>query len=330
MTTGPEEAFSTHPLLRTDDLDEARAALTATYLPVEAEYLGRPAPLGMRLNLLRLGPVTTGFIAFDQGVRLATPETTDYHIAVPLSGRAESTAAGTEPVSGTVAMGTVVRPGVAAAIRWGGGCGQVCLQFPPRSVHSALERLLGRPAPKPVEFRPGLDLTTTAGRAWLQTLRLADADSRRPDGLLSHPLAAETVRYLMLDGLLLGQPNNYSAELVAPHRPAPNRAIAHAVELLEDQPEQPWTPTRLAFTVALSVRALHDGFQRTTGFSPMNYLREIRLARVHAALHAGAPGTTVTASAACWGFVHLGRFAKVYRAKYGELPSETLRLSRGR
>ncbi|SDY87603.1 AraC-type DNA-binding protein [Amycolatopsis xylanica] len=330
MTTGTEEAFTTHAMLRTDDLDEAREALTATYLPVEARYLGRPGPLGMRLNVLRLGASTAGFIAFDRDVRLSSPETTDYHINFPLSGHAESTADGMEPVSGTVAMGAVFRPGVAAAIRWGGGCGQVCLKFPPHTVHSELERLLGRPAAKPVVFQPALDLTTTAGQAWLRTLRLAEADSRRPDGLLSHPLAVETVKYLLLDGLLLGQPNTYSAELLAPRRPAPNRAIAQAVALLEDQPEQPWTPALLASAVALSVRALHDGFQRCTGFSPMNYLREIRLARVNAELSAAAPGTTVTGAAGRWGFVHMGRFAETYRAKYGELPSKTLRLSRGR
>ncbi|WP_370947436.1 AraC family transcriptional regulator [Amycolatopsis sp. cg5] len=330
MTTGAEEAFSTHPMLRTDDLDEACDALTETYLPVKAKHLGRPVPIGMRLNLLRLGEFTAGFLAFGRDLRLSTPETAGYHINVPLSGHVESVMSGIEPVSGTVAMATVYQPGMAATLDWGGGCGQICLKFPPATVHLALERLLGRPAPKPVGFSPGLDLTTAAGRAWLQTVRLAEADSRRPDGLLSHPLAAETVKYLMLDGLLLGQPNTYSAELVEPRRPAPNRAIALAVELLEEQPEQPWTPSLLASAVALSVRALHDGFHHSTGFSPMNYLREIRLARIDEVLRAGSPRTTVTAAAADWGFVHMGRFAEVYRAKYGKLPSETLKLSRGR
>ncbi|MFJ9009929.1 helix-turn-helix domain-containing protein [Streptomyces canus] len=39
-----------------------------------------------------------------------------------------------------------------------------------------------------------------------------------------------------------------------------------------------------------------------------------------------APGTTtVTEVAHVWGFVHLGRFARRYRERYGESPSQTLR-----
>jgi AraC-like DNA-binding protein len=36
----------------------------------------------------------------------------------------------------------------------------------------------------------------------------------------------------------------------------------------------------------------------------------------------------VTAVALRWGFGHLGQFAADYRARFGELPSETLRRAR--
>lgn len=328
MTTSAD-AFGAHPVLRTHDLDEARAVLTATYVPISANYLGRPAPLDMRLNVVRLGAVVAGFVAFGQDLRFSTRETGDYHVNVPLSGQVESKCGGLEPVQGNAKMAAVFQPARIVEATWPGDCSQICMMFPPHTINLELERLLGRPVPKPVQFHTAMDLSTTAGRAWLDTLRLAEADSRREAGLLSHPLAAETFNYLLIDGLLLGQPNTYSAELAAPHLPAPTRSIARAIELLREQPEQPWTPSLLAVAVALSVRALHDGFKRGTGLSPMTYLREIRLAKVNTTLASGAPGTTVTATAASWGFVHLGRFAAAYRAKYGELPSETLRLSRG-
>jgi transcriptional regulator GlxA family with amidase domain len=59
---------------------------------------------------------------------------------------------------------------------------------------------------------------------------------------------------------------------------------------------------------------------------PMAYLREIRLKRVHAELSAAVPGlTSVTEVATRWGFVHLSRFASVYRAKFARTRPETLR-----
>ena len=39
---------------------------------------------------------------------------------------------------------------------------------------------------------------------------------------------------------------------------------------------------------------------------------------------AGSPLHNVSAIASRWGFFHLGRFAQSYRARYGELPSQTL------
>ena len=60
--------------------------------------------------------------------------------------------------------------------------------------------------------------------------------------------------------------------------------------------------------------------------SPMAYVQEVRLQRVHRQLRAAAPGTTtVTDVAHAWGFVHLGRFARRYRERFGESPSQTLR-----
>jgi transcriptional regulator GlxA family with amidase domain len=41
-------------------------------------------------------------------------------------------------------------------------------------------------------------------------------------------------------------------------------------------------------------------------------------------------GQTTTSIAYECGFGHLGNFAQVYRSRFGESPSETLRRSRGR
>jgi transcriptional regulator GlxA family with amidase domain len=52
----------------------------------------------------------------------------------------------------------------------------------------------------------------------------------------------------------------------------------------------------------------------------------VRLDSVRTELTNSDPGgTTVTAVAGRWGFVHLGRFADQYRQQFGESPSETLR-----
>ena len=103
------------------------------------------------------------------------------------------------------------------------------------------------------------------------------------------------------------------------------RPIRRAVELIEEQPAQPWTTVRLAAEVHLSVRALQEGFRRDLGTPPMAYLRQVRLRRAHGALRAAEHDTTtVRAVAVSLGIMHLSRFAAAYREAFGETPSETL------
>lgn len=66
-------------------------------------------------------------------------------------------------------------------------------------------------------------------------------------------------------------------------------------------------------------------FRRYLDTTPTAYLRRVRLAAARQELltsHRSA--TTVTATAARWGFGHTGRFAVLYRQTYGESPHETL------
>ncbi|CAB4786644.1 unannotated protein [freshwater metagenome] len=82
----------------------------------------------------------------------------------------------------------------------------------------------------------------------------------------------------------------------------------------------------MARAAGVSIRSLQDGFKRYVGMSPTEYLRDVRLNRVREdLLSERALSTSIADIAFSWGFTHLGRFAKTYHDRFGELPSETLR-----
>lgn len=62
----------------------------------------------------------------------------------------------------------------------------------------------------------------------------------------------------------------------------------------------------------------------------MEAVRQVRLLSVRAELLERRPGTSVSAVAMRWGFLHLGRFSAPTPANTGELPSATLRRLGGR
>ncbi len=217
-------------------------------------------------------------------------------------------------------------PGDPADILWGAGSAQLCMMLARDRVDRELESLLGRPLDRPLEFAVGMDLTTTAATAWMHSVELVERDAARRNGLIRFPLAAAHLESLVIDGLLLAQPHNYSDALAtwaAPRRP---RAVRQALELIQEQPDRPWSTATLAARVGVSARSLQEGFASTVGVPPMTHLRAIRLDRIHTELSTAEPGSVnVGTVAARWGFVHAGRFAAAYRRRFGCAPAETAR-----
>lgn len=72
-------------------------------------------------------------------------------------------------------------------------------------------------------------------------------------------------------------------------------------------------------------RSLLRAFHRLFGIGPTQYMKLLRLNKVHHALQAPGGKATVTAVMTDCGVTELGRFAGEYRALFGESPSETLK-----
>jgi AraC-like DNA-binding protein len=109
--------------------------------------------------------------------------------------------------------------------------------------------------------------------------------------------------------------------------PAPwePRYVTKAVRYLLDNLDREITVADLVSETGVSLRTLYRGFRLYRGCSPMAFLRERRLERVHAELAQADPRTTsVTDIALRAGFNHLSNFASLYRNRYGRLPSDTL------
>ena len=103
-------------------------------------------------------------------------------------------------------------------------------------------------------------------------------------------------------------------------RAARDYLAAHALEPVRIAP--------LAASLGISMRALQESFQRHYGQSPRDFLLARRLEAAHSALRCEPDGRTVTDVAYACGFSDLAHFSSRYRARFGELPSETLRQAR--
>lgn len=179
-----------------------------------------------------------------------------------------------------------------------------------------------------LRFESMTPVSPAATRLWRGVSELLAAELYAPDSAMSSPLVAEQLLRMVATTALAAFPNTTMTvgHVREPGRVAPatlRRAVAH----MESHAAQPVRLTEVASAAGIGVRALQYGFLRHYGVTPTRYLQRIRLDRAHSELQSADPtrGDTVAAIAVGWGFAKPGRFAALYRERYGRPPSHTLR-----
>jgi AraC family ethanolamine operon transcriptional activator len=158
----------------------------------------------------------------------------------------------------------------------------------------------------------------------LDTLAAARTDA----GPLSQAPAQRVLKQAMFDTMLchlaVPQAGCATEGTVATRQ----RVVREARTYMASHAEEPITVPELCEALHVSRRTLQYSFQDVLGMTPVAYLRALRLNGVRRDLRRGS-ALPVADCAARWGFWHLSRFAADYRHLFGELPSVTLKRSRG-
>lgn len=308
------------------DPEQAERLIAETFLPSRLDLGRASTPLAMQLPSRKVGTTTAGRLRYGRALKVFTGEPEDFHVNIALRGQVVARNArgdvGALGPGRAAAFGT----GEPAQLLWPAEGEQLCLMLPRSTLESALERLLGEQLRRPLAVEFQLDLRTRPGRALSSAARLLLDDLADPATADRHPMADRHVEAVLVDRLLLAGHHNYTEQLERSMRVPSVRGVRRAVELLEERPAEPWTTVSLASHVHMSVRSLQQRFQDELGLPPMAYLREVRLRRVRESLEDSTADTTsVRGIATETGFLHQGRFAGLYRARFGESPSATLR-----
>lgn len=104
---------------------------------------------------------------------------------------------------------------------------------------------------------------------------------------------------------------------------ASNKVLRVALEYIDANLSEPIGVSEVARAAGTSVRNVQIAFKSNLGVTPVQYIINCRLDRVHDALRQDHTSGYISQIAHMWGFYHPADFARRYKARFGETPSES-------
>jgi AraC-like DNA-binding protein len=314
---------------RTADLNDARRQAEGLLSPHKLEPTRRGASLDVRYRVVDLVDTSIICARYGAAVRLDPGALENFYlVGMPLAGASSVWCDGVEVVS-HAGLASVQSCRQRVVADWDDDCCKLSVKIDRSALERCLADLLGRPLRKPVVFERALDLEHGPGTSWRRLVAFLIAELSPSSIYLSTTAARRSLDNTLMSALLFAQPHTYTAELRAkPDGTAP-RYVRKAEELLADDPSCVHRISDLAGQLGVSTRSLQAGFMKYRGTTLQEFIREQRLLKARRALMDATSSTRITDVALDAGYTHLGRFAGEYKARYGELPSITLRRCAG-
>jgi len=320
-----DDPLAAFPAFRTTDLEETRRHFTRILSPHGLRLLHDRDRLDVCCRMVELGEAILVYARYGAAVRLDPGALENFYlVGMPISGASTIRSADWELVSHptTASVQSCLRP---IQTQWDEGCSKLSIKIPRAALERRLTGLLGYAPSSPVEFLPRLELDSGRGATWSGLIRFLLGELTPQSSYLTSPIGRRTLDDTLISTLLLVQPHNYSEALNAPAPAAAPSYVRRAEEMIASDPVLEDGLCGLADRLGISVRTLYAGFRQYRKTTPLNFARAQRLAKARETLNNAPPGTRVTDVALAVGYSHFGRFAAEYRARYGELPSKTLR-----
>jgi AraC-like DNA-binding protein len=322
----PYSSLRKHSLVETTVPEEMHAALVRNFGVRSFDLPQGPNGFAGRSRHARLQSTSLTYCYYGADTRITFPEVDFVRQQIVLSGQAVATVRGDQFASDE-RSGCILPADSEATLHYRAGMEQLIFRVDTDAMLVKLTALLGfQPNTAPV-FYPSVEYRDPATDK-LRRLVLFVASELGDEPDLPQPVLDELEQALVAAFLTCNR-HSYSAlldrqsALVAPWQ----------VNLVEQYIEANWTEAitveRLAAVTGASARSIFHSFRRARGYSPMDFVKQVRLRQAKRMLETGAAGTTVTGIALSCRFGNMGHFARDYRALYGELPSDTLNRARG-
>lgn len=319
-----EKPLDRFPVIRTESIDEMKAAIALYYGDVRLSVTGNSKSFRAHGNHCQLNAIGISYATYGASVSHFYPHLeTSYAIPMAAAGAGWGKI-GHDAIGVNRRQTLIGSPGLSGELHVGPEFQEMTVQLDASAVRRTLAGLLGADIGEDLGFEPVLNFENPVNRLWRRLLQFLVDEVEANDAEL--PLAAlGEIEQALIVMFLKANPHRFSERLHGrPAKVAP-RQVQLAEDYIEAHWDRPITIEALAGLTGVSARSLFDSFRKSRGYSPMALVKQVRLRHARQMLLRPVAGTTVAKVAFICGFGNLGNFAKDYRDAFGELPSQTLR-----
>lgn len=311
--------LAAHIVVNTRCIDEMRAALFDVYDAHSFEIENSGSFAG-EAAYARLSSSILSFSAHQSPARIEFRDDDYLRLQVCTYGSGRTSFAGQ---SAALSPTAIVASPAEARMEFGATMDQFALRMDRAALEQDLAALLGTRPKDRLTFDVSAASHTGPALRLRNNILHAVSTIDTADAALPGPIVADMDRSLRLSALY-GMPNNYTAMLEAPVRHAAPWQVLRIEQWIDAHWRQNVNIEDLADISGISGRSIFATFKKARGYTPMAYLKKVRLEAARRLLLRASPGDSVTAIGLACQFANLGHFAQDYQRQFGERPSETL------
>ncbi len=308
----------------TSHIDEMRAILFDVYDARLFDLHGDGTRFAAQAAYFRFGSSNLSYCAHESPVRIEFREDDYVRFQVCTAGGGRTVVNGV-PV--TVDQSSVVCSPSNAAMEFGQALEQFALRVSRSELERDLTSLLGARPKEALSFATTADCAAGQTRRLRETILQSAHSIDVSDEPIPAPLLREMDRTIRI-AALYGVRNNFTDRLFAPEPAAAPWQVKRVEEWIDAHWADEITIDALAEVSGSSARSIFAAFDKARGYTPMAYLKRVRLHAARGMLLVARPGASVTAIGFACRFANPGHFARDYQTLFGELPSATLRRAR--
>jgi len=310
-------------LLHTSELTQAEHLLDCLVDPLRHSPENRATEIDIRLTGVTLDKFKMFGIYYGAPVLVRSKPLQACHILLPLQGEVRAKV-NSEFVRAGYGEAIVYSAGDSAHAHWSDRCVALAIVIPKEVLNEIFMRYFPTISSMPVLI-PKIALTNESGHQFANLLSCLCADSNGVGNNNSTISISVGLQELLLLSLLQVNEHVFLQHQKRAGTRRRQAGVDRAVDYINQNITRTVSARELSGAAFLSLRSLQIGFEEYFGIGPMCYAKNMRLTKARADLVSRSVQlTSISELANYYGFENTATFRRLYKQRYGELPSETL------